>query len=316
MNRIVLFLCLLFGTVLAKTQNDEVGKVEEFSLCGTGLDLKDGRYDNRSGYDIEMDGDTKPVRVIRDIHGNLKKIEYPTYEYTKIINVTVKVIIVRGDQGEVNSLNKDSVKGWIEKLNKIFNVRGGITFSLQNVTETKNTKISNKFDHLANPLNLIQEKKPKTLTIVVANDFKRGFLGAAYFPWHKAKADAVYIQAKYMPPAIESVAVLAHEVGHWFGLHHTFHNSCSGTNDLITDTNPGRIAYLSLYKGKCKTIQIPDEVKCFKPNQEAATYPITNFMSYGPLQCQNMFTTKQFLRMRDMYAWRETGDGPSQYKIY
>jgi hypothetical protein len=320
MNRIVLFLCLLFGTVLADKgiiKRDDIGNVdtnEEISLCGSGMNLKDSRYDNSSGYDIEMDG--KPVRFVRDSSGKLTKIVYPTYEYPYKINVEVEVIIVKGDKEAVNSLTDDSVNVWIKQLNNIFNARGGIYFNLKRVTRTTNTEISNNFDILADPLKLNLKQPLKTLIIVVAYELSNGYGGTAIFPWAKQKVDAVYISAKYLPPAITSVALLAHEVGHWFGLHHTFHNGCSKDNDLITDTGPGRVAYLGFYEGDCNNIPIPDDVKCFVPNQKADTYPIKNFMSYGPIKCQNYFTPKQFLRMRDMYDWREKKVGPPPEKVF
>lgn len=61
-----------------------------------------------------------------------------------------------------------------------------------------------------------------------------------------------------------------HEVGHWFGLLHTFHgNSCEGEGDLIDDTRQEKTSTSGCPVGKntCPELEGVD--------------PISNFMDYS-----------------------------------
>ena len=39
-------------------------------------------------------------------------------------------------------------------------------------------------------------------------------------------------------PSNSDGKILAHEVGHYLNLYHTFHAGCAGTGDLVSDTTP------------------------------------------------------------------------------
>ncbi len=80
----------------------------------------------------------------------------------------------------------------------------------------------------------------------------------------------------------------SHEVGHYLGLFHTFHNgcdrgSCYSSGDRICDTNPERSSATG-----CPT----SRVTCSTPD------PVRNYMDYSDDRCMNNFTSEQARRIR------------------
>lgn len=91
--------------------------------------------------------------------------------------------------------------------------------------------------------------------------------------------------------------VLVHEVGHYLGLFHTFHESffcsdadapgCYSSGDLICDTNPQFVEIFTREDLGC-----PPNMSCGSPDS------IDNFMSYSEEACMYRFTPEQVQRMR------------------
>lgn len=77
-----------------------------------------------------------------------------------------------------------------------------------------------------------------------------------------------------------------HEVGHWLGLYHTFHNGCDGDGDFVDDT-PYCMASFSCNESAKSCLN--------KPGND----PVHNFMSYG--SCRNEFTPGQAARAKNQY---------------
>ena len=126
-------------------------------------------------------------------------------------------------------------------------------------------------------------------------------LGQASFPFddtYKTKKDNIIIVKESLPGLNDSYAgdTLIHEMGHFFGLYHTFHSNqelnCDDSNydgcmvgDLVKDTPPQKICYQS---GCSQNIWSCNDNK---------KIDVKNYMGYNPDNCMDHFTEGQYIRM-------------------
>jgi hypothetical protein len=139
-------------------------------------------------------------------------------------------------------------------------------------------------------------------------------LGWATFPGRLGSVystDGVVVDYRTLPPPNGNSAsasasnypynlgqTATHEVGHWFGLEHTFRGGCAvdvAAGDGIPDT-PAQ-AYPV---GGC-----PVDTTDTCPGSEgglAGRDPVTNYMGYQDDRCMRLFTEDQGVRMRQLYT--------------
>jgi hypothetical protein len=140
----------------------------------------------------------------------------------------------------------------------------------------------------------------ETLNIYLA-DLSGGLLGYAYYAEDAAAVgvlDGVVLLNQSLPGGSASPYNLGdtgtHEVGHWFGLQHTFEGGCTRTNDLVADTEPEASPAFGCPIGRntCRSTRTGD--------------PIFNFMDYTDDACMNTFTRGQYVRMDDQHLQYRT----------
>ncbi|KAG6916489.1 hypothetical protein DXG01_006615 [Tephrocybe rancida] len=130
-------------------------------------------------------------------------------------------------------------------------------------------------------------------SINVSSDNVDGNKGYATYPQAyngDPTLDGVVLANSAIPggsdPNYNQGKALIHEMGHWFGLYHTFEGGCTEPNDQIPDTPQERYPGFCSEKDSC-----PDN---------AGSDPIHNFMDYGYDSCINEFTQGQINQMNDL----------------
>ena len=119
-----------------------------------------------------------------------------------------------------------------------------------------------------------------------------GLLGSSTLPEDAPEGSSdhyIQLDAEVLPGGNEDGAnlgdTLVHEVGHYFGLEHTFEKGCSGQGDYVSDTPAAKKPNKS-----CKKVDSCPN----KPGNDA----IENFMDYTPDSCMDRFSPGQAWRMR------------------
>lgn len=147
----------------------------------------------------------------------------------------------------------------------------------------------------------------KYLNVWVVPD---GFGGAATLPWHKTVtrdgfwvgAEAFGIKGADLSPWTSGGVTFTHELGHYLGLEHTFHNvglDILGRCDLANDGTIGDYCADTPidWDWPPGVEQCVDGIKFCADNSELVTQT-ENYMYYNEDSCRNMFSKDQRVRMR------------------
>jgi hypothetical protein len=137
---------------------------------------------------------------------------------------------------------------------------------------------------------------PGALNLYVADLSDCGLLGFSSWPWDLAAKgepeDGVVIHYDTLPggtyrPYNRGFTSI-HEIGHWFGLYHTFQNGCTGAGDSVDDT-----PYVATPTEGCPKARDT----CSQPGGD----PVTNPMDYSDDACMEGFSVGQQQRMESLY---------------
>lgn len=235
------------------------------------------------------------------------------------VSVTIPVwvhVINKGSDFENGDVSDHMIDEQIRVLNDSFNGWAGgantdFGFELVGVTRTTNQEWFENMLFNGVALNrdvelaakqALRQGGPETLNIYTVN------LGGYYqgFAWYptilntsQAVLDGIVLDWRTLPGSpltiyFEGVFsegdTANHEAGHWLGLFHTFHHSCSKSGDYADDT-PAELSpayFCPVERDSCTS----------RPGFD----PIRNFMDYTQDSCMYEFTENQAERMQAAWA--------------
>lgn len=227
--------------------------------------------------------------------------------------IPINFYIINKDTLDDIQVTRNDLLVQIDILNKAFNELN-IVFVLGKVepyknnewylafssNETKHKRFNTYYKDMIEKLPLEIDK----LNVIINNC---ALYGQASFPFekstYKTKHDNIIINKNTLKNGKFGMEgkTLIHEMGHFFGLYHTFHstqnipcwspsyNGCD-EGDFVSDTPPQRYCH---QKGcdtsinTCDSDNVPDDVK--------------NYMGYNPDYCMSRFTEGQYIRMEEYF---------------
>ncbi|MBE0422350.1 MAG: hypothetical protein IBX66_00255 [Lutibacter sp.] len=219
----------------------------------------------------------------------------------KIINFEVNCIVTSEKSPEFFKISEK-----IKALNQIF-FPARIQFQLRPIISHKPVAVNlDEIESKKSARNLVarnlEKKDALNIFIVPHGEYLNGFTYViqenflSYF--NILECNTTFISDK----AWFNESTLAHEIGHFFGLQHTFGKSpyenttlekpdgsnCVKEGDFICDTAADPNGKINK---KCEYVGLSDAKKYdFNP-------PVNNFMSYYPNKCKNEFTAGQYASM-------------------
>ncbi|MCD6019717.1 MAG: domain containing protein [Bacteroidetes bacterium] len=232
----------------------------------------------------------------------------------KIIPVVIHVI----HDGGTNNISDAQIQSQIDVLNEDFRKKAG-TNGFGNGVDTDIEFCLAKKDPLGKCTNGIVRVKSgltnhqtyqrgqlsllsywdntRYLNIYVVKNINNGSgtVGYASFPGGPSNEDGIVVRHDYFGKTGTAAASLgrttSHEIGHWFGLYHTFNGGCGvdtcADGDIVCDTPPAANPNYG-----CPVIN-----SCFNEVPDVNDQ-IQNYMDYSNDNCKNMFTNGQKQRMQ------------------
>ncbi|KAK2596796.1 hypothetical protein QQS21_006125 [Conoideocrella luteorostrata] len=206
------------------------------------------------------------------------------------------------DEKRRNYISDDDFKNQISLLNKHYNP-ASISFKLLGLNRTVNKDWSSNLQHDTMMTQLHKgNESALNLYYVHTVDEAGDYSGLCHYPDSVGGTTGVSFKlggcvVEYSNVPRKAIVhnfrgfTTIHEVGHWFGLPHTFEgDSCSGPGDGIADTPAQANATVGC---PARRDSCPDQL---------GDDPIHNFMDHSDEECQTEFTPGQFKVMHDMWT--------------
>ena len=201
-------------------------------------------------------------------------------------------VITDGSQGD---LHDSEIAAQMRVLNDAF-APWGWTFQLAAVDRTTNADWFNDcYSNERAMKNALHQGTADDLNVYTC--VPGPYLGYARFPSSydsQPELDGVVLLYTSLPrggePNYDEGDTATHEVGHWFGLYHTFQGGCSRNGDYVADTPAERSPAFECPVGRDTC------------NRDPGLDPIENFMDYTYDACMFQFTAGQDARMDEMFT--------------
>lgn len=275
-----------------------------------------------------------------DLMNNLiaAKKDYLNKTTFQTITIPVVVYVIHGGNNSPENISDIQVNGQINALNTYFapyqikfclaTKSNNISLPLKNsqtdvqttpgIIHINNPTATNHFDNPTGIAQLTESVHP----LITKNEYLRIWVvksingptsaikGYATFPY-ASSFDGIVMEYDIfgdnsqcpncnLDPENNQGRILAHEVGHYLGLYHTFYGECSGMDyttcltggDLVCDTPPVKNPNYYCVMGTNSCNETPD-----------LSDKIHNFMDYGPGSCANEFTEGQKVRMHHVFEF-------------
>jgi hypothetical protein len=280
--------------LVACSEGDETTVVTDTPDPG----FQEGSTSTHRGCATQDLSDAAKARVEQDIATYLAS-RGAIAEATGTTTVPVHVHIITNAAGQ-GAPTAAMVANQLSVLNSAYS-SAGFAFNLVSTDTTKNDAW-----YTAQPSTTAETQMKTALRIGGAADLNMyfnnmggGLLGWATFPSSYAgspKMDGVVILTQSLPGGTATPYNLGdtatHEVGHWFGLYHTFQGGCTSSNDGVSDTAAEKSAAFGCPVGRdtCTGRKFP------------GVDPITNYMDYTDDSCMDNFTAGQRSRMQSMWG--------------
>jgi hypothetical protein len=259
-------------------QNIASEEDEPHRLCASDFCSKDGSYEL-----IALLNDTSPQKPIQ--------IDIQFINTTSSENL---IIQTQNIETKLNSIFKEAKINFIVNPNVYYLASTYSIDTIYNNIEIKNELISQKKFNKNNRINIYIVPKGKSLngyTNVLTENFSN---------YKKTSLNYIFINEK----ALSNNSTLLHELGHFFGLQHTFGKS---PLELSTDEKPDGSNCISAGDFICDTPSDPngkiDENCNFLGLKNGLSYLVTpdvyNFMSYYPSKCKMRFSNTQLKLMHN-----------------
>ena len=234
--------------------------------------------------------------LVTNGRGQLTRAGSATATAFTTASVPVHVHVIRSNTGD-GDVSTTMINNQITVLNNAY-ADAGISFTLVTTDHTNNstwyTVTPGTPAETAMKTSLHQGGKGD-LNLYLAN-IGDDLLGWSTFPFKNAGGamDGVVLLNESLPGGTATPYNLGdtgtHEVGHWFGLYHTFQGGCQKRNDYVDDTAAEKSPAFGCPVGRDTC------------TRNTGLDPINNFMDYTDDDCMFEFTSGQYTRMQNMWV--------------